>query len=113
MRQLPVWGLVFVAFAASVAVAAAEPATQSPQTSEPATTPTHPATQPSPASSEQDADLDKVVCKKVTVTGTLIGAKKVCKKKREWAQIERDSQEALRRSQDGSLRSNPSSGGGS
>ncbi|MBL9096781.1 MAG: hypothetical protein JNK07_07625 [Alphaproteobacteria bacterium] len=65
-----------------------------------------------PPATDSDSDREKVICKKVDVPGTRIGGKKVCKTKREWDEVRRDTSDAVRRSQDAALRSNPSSGGG-
>jgi hypothetical protein len=54
---------------------------------------------------------DEVVCRKEEAgTGSRLGRRKVCMTRREWDEIARDSQTALRQSQDKGLKSNPTSG---
>jgi hypothetical protein len=86
-------------------------------TTSPPSNPSPPQTASQPASGPVikeggDPELDKVICKKVDVPGTRIGGKKVCKTKREWNQIQRDTADAVRSSQDAGLRNNPTSAGG-
>lgn len=108
MKIWLVLGFAVSVFAASSALAQGTP-------SSPATDPQQPPpSQPTtvPATTEGDSDRERVICKKVDVPGTRIGGKKVCKTKREWDQIQRDTADALRRTQDAGLRNNPTSAAG-
>lgn len=108
MKNWLVLGIVFSAFASG---ALAEETPSSPPAENPQQPPAAQATTV-PPTTDGDADREKVICKKVDVPGTRIGGKKVCKTKREWDEVRRDTSDAVRRSQDASLRSNPSSGSG-
>jgi len=73
-----------------------------------------PAAQQTPAAatkSEKDP-LDEIECRKETTIGSRIGGKRVCKTRREWMQIQRDSQAALQKIQDKGGYNNPTSAGG-
>ena len=109
VRALAVAGAFALFAAAGVAMAEDTPATQ-PAPEQGATAPAQPVVR----TGQEPADAqDEVVCKKEeATTGTRLGAKKICKTRREWDQLARDSQEALRHSQDASGRSNPTSGSG-
>jgi hypothetical protein len=49
--------------------------------------------------SAEVGDPNRVVCKKVTAIGTRLGAEKVCRTAREWAELQRDSKDATHRRQ--------------
>jgi hypothetical protein len=107
----------WLALGFAVSVFAAGGALAQGTTTPPVSNPTPPQTAPQPTSvpattAENDPELDKVVCKKVDVPGTRIGGKKVCKTKREWADIQRQTAEGVRSAQDAGLRNNPSMGSG-
>jgi len=52
------------------------------------------------ASSSTDADLDKIECRMGTPpTGSRLGATRTCHTEREWAQIQKDSQDMLKTTQ--------------
>lgn len=108
MKNWLVLGFAISVFAASSAHAQGTPVSppSDPQAPQPTTTTTAPATP------EGESDRERVICKKVDVPGTRIGGKKVCKTKREWDQVQRDTADALRRTQDAGLRNNPTSGSG-
>lgn len=108
MKSALVLGLAVSVFAASSAFAQGAPS------SPPSDPQQQPASQPTtvPATTEGESNREKMICKKVDVPGTRIGGKKVCKTKREWDQIQRDSADAARRTQDAGLRNNPTSASG-
>ncbi|MCE9520939.1 MAG: hypothetical protein K8S25_00740 [Alphaproteobacteria bacterium] len=65
------------------------------------TAPANVAAEPAPGSPQE------VVCKKEeAATGTMLGRKKICKTRKEWDDLRRESQAALQDSQDKALRSN-------
>lgn len=102
LRGLGVAGLMALAAGyANVAAADETPAAPAATTTEqPATPPANTAqTPPAPGSPEE------VVCKKdEAATGTRLGSKKICMTRREWAEIQKDSQEAVGDMQDKALR---------
>jgi len=112
MRNWLAVGLAVSALTVGSAFAEGEtPASPPSNPSAPQTSPQPTATGPVIAE-DGDPELDKVICKKVDVPGTRIGGKKVCKTKREWNQIRRDTADAVRQSQDAGLRNNPTSAAG-
>lgn len=106
-------GLAMLALAAASAIASAEETPPPPSPPDQTTQPAPPA-QPAPAMTPAAAKdpMDEMVCRKETLTGSRLGGKRVCLTRREWDQITRDSQDALRKTQDKSGAKNPSSGGG-
>jgi hypothetical protein len=111
MKSWLALGFAVSVFAAGGALAQG---TTSPPTSDPTppqTAPQSPQTPPATAT-ENNSDRDKVICKKVDVPGTRIGGKKVCKTKREWDEIQRETANGVRSAQDAGLRNNPTMGAG-
>jgi hypothetical protein len=108
----------WLALGFAVSISAAGGALAQGVTTPPTSDPTQPQTAPQPATvpattaANNDPELDKVICKKVDVPGTRIGGKKVCKTKREWNDIQRQTAEGVRSAQDAGLRNNPSMGSG-
>ncbi len=49
--------------------------------------------------SAEVGDPDRKICKKITITGTRLGAEKICKSARQWAELQRESREAVQRRQ--------------
>jgi pyruvate/2-oxoglutarate dehydrogenase complex dihydrolipoamide acyltransferase (E2) component len=55
---------------------------------------------PAAAPAASDADLDKIECRMGTPpTGSRLGATRTCHTEREWAQIQKDSQDMLKTTQ--------------
>jgi hypothetical protein len=112
MRDRLVLGFAVSLLAAGSVFAQGETPTAPPSTPTPTQTTPPQTVTTSPAPAAEDSDRDKVICKKVDVPGTRIGGKKVCKTKREWAEIQRENADAVRSAQDAGLRNNPTSGSG-
>jgi len=110
MKKWLALGFAVSVFAAGNALAQGTP-TAPPTNPTPQTAPQQPTT-PTTTADSGDSDRDKVICKKVDVPGTRIGGKKVCKTKREWADLQRQTADGVRAAQDAGLRNNPTSAGG-
>lgn len=98
------------AFVVTVGIAAADPGqVQQPDQSQQNQTPPP----PQPATPPKDP-MDEVVCKKEeATTGSRLGARKVCKTRREWKQIQDDARRMMQDADQASGTNNPTSGGGS
>ncbi|MDE2629838.1 MAG: hypothetical protein KGM97_02495, partial [Alphaproteobacteria bacterium] len=54
------------------------------------------------ASSEQTADLDQVVCKRLPpLVGSRLGGRTECQTKKQWLALEKDTQDVLSKLQNG------------
>lgn len=64
---------------------------------------------PAPTAANQGAaNMDEVICKKFPApTGSRLGARRVCDTRRNWEQMEHDSQDALTHIQDRSMNKPP------
>jgi hypothetical protein len=111
MKKWLALGLAVSVFTAGSAFAQGGP-TPPANPAPPQTAPQPTTTQPTTTADSGDLERDKIICKKIDVPGTRIGGKKVCKTKREWAEIQRQTAEGVRGAQDAGLRNNPSMGSG-
>ncbi|MGZ6027606.1 MAG: hypothetical protein ACXWKU_21530 [Caulobacteraceae bacterium] len=93
---------MIIGFLLAAAVAGATPAETGPAQTPPA--------QAQVAATTQTNDLDKMVCKRITPTGTRLGGEKVCKTRREWLDITRQSRDALDSNVNRGLQENPPGG---
>jgi hypothetical protein len=76
----------FAALALSVAVSAASPPSI--------------ARTPSPSEGTRDSPADKIICKRLTTTGSRLPGKRICRTQAQWNANDRDSQDAARKAQD-------------
>ena len=97
---------LFVALMAAALATADAP--EAPQSAAPAT-PAPPAAAAPPAEKAKKNPMDEVVCKRLEITGSRLGPKQVCRTRRAWEEMTRDSQENIRDIQN---RSQFSVGGG-
>ncbi len=59
----------------------------------------------------QEKAEDKIVCKRITPTGTRLGGERVCKPKSYWDNVQRDAQRGVGQHQIRGMQANPGAGG--
>jgi hypothetical protein len=54
---------------------------------------------PAPATTAPQSDANQMVCRKMTYTGSRLGATKICKTRQEWNEIQAEHDRLLRQQQ--------------